>query len=350
MFIGFLVMVAYVPGVTGAALPTGWMAMWLVMPFLLLFHEIPRLTVVHWLGLTTLAYAVLSLLWFPNGLWGLMKLAAMASVFVYASSLNDIRPVLRGLALGLGVSAVVAVFQSLGISVVYSADIKPAGLFINSNALAEASALLALLLVSARMWVWLPVTAPGLICSSRAVMLGLIVAVLAWVWDRSRKAAVALATISAVALGIIIAYFPFGNQNSVNQRLDLWRDTIDGLTWRGWGIGSFDFLYPMFASHVNTMVGRPQFAHNDSLQLLFELGIGALPLLIMVLVLLGVKDDNRPAYACFLVISLFGFPTYLPVTGFLAALMAGRLSRAGSFIWNGGLDGRSAIRRRLAAL
>lgn len=349
MFIGFLVMVAYVPGVTGAALPTGWAAMWLVTPFLLLFHEIPRLTVVHWLGLMTLAYAVLSLLWFPNGLWGLMKLAAMTSVFVYASSLNDIRLVLRGLALGLGVSAIVVVFQAFGVPVVYSATIKPAGLFINSNALAEASALVLLLLIAARMWVWLPVAIPGLIYSSRAVMLGLIVAMLAWVWDRSRKAAIALVITSAVALGVVAAYFPFGFLSSVDQRLDLWRDTIDGLTWRGWGIGSFDFLYPMLASHVNTMESRPQYAHNDALQLLFELGIGALPLLVMALMLLGVKDDNRPAYACFLVISLFGFPSYLPVTGFLAAFLAGRLSRAGNFVWNGGFNGRLFVPRRLAA-
>jgi len=52
------------------------------MPFLLLFHEISRMTIVHWLGLATLVYATLSLFWFLNGLWGLMKLAAMASVIM----------------------------------------------------------------------------------------------------------------------------------------------------------------------------------------------------------------------------------------------------------------------------
>src|ERR1035438_6650643 len=131
-------MVMFVPPYIGAVLPTGWAVLYLAMP-VILWHTKIEPTPIHDMGLLFLLYAGLSLIWSPHGLFGFMQLCALASVFVWAYSLDNLRPVIIGLAIGLSVSAVLSVFQFFGIWLVY-VDTLPAGLFVNFNIFSEVSA------------------------------------------------------------------------------------------------------------------------------------------------------------------------------------------------------------------
>ncbi len=366
MWLGFAVMTAYIPGTIGGALPTGWVVLWLVMP-LLLFDCNPELTFAHWWGAAFLGCAALSLLWSPHGLLAMMQWLALGMVFVWASSLDDLRPVLKGLAAGLGVSALVFVAQWLGWHGVQSVE-GPAGLFVNPNLLAEASALMLILLVSFKLWPWLVVTVPGLATASRGALVALFVASMMWLWSQSRPAAVSV-FVGILLVGVLIVKYPSPVSNrvvgamtaesappagvagtlatarmeTVSQRFDLWRDMLNGMTWTGQGVGSFEYLYPKFAQRVDVFKVRPQHAHNDLLELMFEFGVGALPLLLLMTALLGVNDVERTILASFLAIAMFGFPLHVPVTGFIAAMVAGRLARHVLVVWPERVIWRSVV-------
>ncbi len=344
MLFALAVTVAYVPGLIGGALPTGWVILWLAAPLLMIEHRI-SMTPAHWLGLSFLCYAGLSLAWSPNGMLRFMQLLALGAVFAWASDLSDIRRVLKGLAIGLGVSGLVTLAQVAGYQPVSTAEGSEfAGLFVNRNVLAEVSALLAVLLIAHRMSSpWLAVTLPGLAMSSRTVLLALGAAAATALWYKSRRVAL------VVVLGavLVVAAMLASNVKSSNERVAVWQDTWQGLTWSGHGVGSFQYLYPKFATNVDTLVRRPQHAHNDLLELVFELGVGVIPLVLGVVLLLGVNDVNRAALVCFLVMATFSFPLNTPVTGFMAAVVAGQLSRRLGVVRLHGAGWRSALSVRV---
>ncbi len=344
MLLGFLVMVAYIPGLTGGTIPAGWVLLWLVMPFVLFGYQ-ASMTAVHWLGAAFLFYAGLSLAWSPSGLFGMMQLAALGAVFIWASCLEDIRPVLKGLATGLSVSALIALYQYYGWQIVPNVGI--AGLFFNPNLLAEASALLAILLVSYRMWPWLIATAPGLVGFSRASLVALVAVGVMWLWSRSRWAAFNLMAACGVVIGFITMMWS-ERLISVQQRFDLWRDTVGGLTWFGRGVGSYVYTFPEITERWNVTKARPDHVHNDLLEFAYEFGVGVLPLLIG-LTILVVRGDYAERYALVgvIAIAMFGFPFHSPVTGFIAALVAGQLSRHIGVVRTNGFGSRPVLSARV---
>src|SRR6266567_4989189 len=105
MFLGLAVPIAYIPLVTGTAIPTAWLLLTLALPFTL-FRKI-EMTPLHWLGLSALGWAAASLFWTENiydsseALW---YLSVLAMVFVLGASLATLRPVFVGLCIGLAIS------------------------------------------------------------------------------------------------------------------------------------------------------------------------------------------------------------------------------------------------------
>jgi len=327
MLLGIAIMTAYIPGVIGLVSITSWAVMWLVMPVLLLKCKI-KITLIHILGMAFLSYAALSLLWSPHGMLELMQLLALASVFVWGSTLKDLKSVTIGLSIGLALSSVLAIFQFLGIETfVYTYHgIKPSGLFVNPNVYSEISVMVLLLILINKLWWYIPVVIPGLMVSSRAVILGLGISLVVMVWSKSKV--ISISILSLFLLTCCVIFFKSEINDSIFVRLHVWQDMLAGFTIFGNGIGSFVYKFPEYNKHIDGSVTIFEFAHNDLLQLLFELGIGAIPLIIIVALLLMVKNEYRSALIFFIVISSFGFPLHMPVTAFMLALVAAQLAKS----------------------
>jgi hypothetical protein len=323
MLLGLAIMTAFIPNVVGAVSPTAWAIMWLIIPIYLLKCKI-EMTSIHWLGLLFLSYASLSLLWSPHGALDLLQWFALAGVFMWSASLKDIKAIVIGSVLGLIVSDVIAIF---GIDIFKLTD-KPAGLFVNSNVFAETSGMILILLLTYKLWRYLPVVIPGLLVSSRAVVLGLSMTFLVWAWRKSKVAAISISALGLVVVSVI------GHMSSIDARLGIWQDTISGLTLFGHGLGSFEYLFPLYSKHMDMSIMRPVEAHNDILQLIFELGIGVIPLLAIIFKLLKVNDTHVYAIIFFIVVGCFAFPLHMPITAFMVALVAGQLARNISYSSN----------------
>lgn len=342
MLFGFTVMTAFVPGVIGATVNTAWAVMWLVAPFLLLKCKI-NVTIIHILGLLFLSYAALTLLWAPHGLLELMQMLALASVFVWGYSLKDLRSVTIGLSIGLAISSTIAIMQYLKIDlpIVTALGGKPAGLFINSNIYAEVSGMILVLILINKLYWYIPVTFVGLTVTSRAVSIALGFSLAMFVWSKSKLLSVfiiisswliALKLSDAVVYGggkiaDTLADGVSANVSSLNVRLHMWYDMLVGFKIFGNGIGSFVYLFPEYNKHLDTSVTLAEYAHNDLLQLIFELGIGAIPLVLIATILLKVNDEYRNALTYFIIIGCFGFPLHIPATGFMVALVAAQLAK-----------------------
>ncbi len=274
-----------------------------------------------------LAWAAVSLLWSPDPYGGFNEVAhftVLTGAFVLGGNLVDVSPVMRGLSLGLTVSAVVCALRWLGVDLVTqnaASDI-PAGLFFNSNMLAELAA---------------PVLVWGIVARAKVGWLLGPAACFAFALDR----AAALSSIAALAIFKVPRWFwlfwPFlfpvlllvflimtevGPDRlwSLDERLSIWSSALSGLTVFGRGAGSFMALF------------QAEYAHNDLLQALFEFGVAALiPAAVLVYSLLRPQNDSaaRSAYLLLLLEGLVSFPLQLPASGVLTMLLAGSLCASG---------------------
>lgn len=327
-------MIAYIPGIVGASISTGWLLLLIICPILLLYCEFQ----IGW-GFAFICYATISLAWTEvlNIAWfHLLQLIVLALVFVIGQNIKDLTAIFKGLALGLGVSAVVCLFQWHGYNSVYSLSNAPAGLFINPNIFSEVSAVILVSLVVIKLYWWIPVTLPGLlIVHSRAAYVGLGVGLLFAVWKYNRYYAIAL----VVLIGLIASVLYKGgfDLSSVKERFNLWADTIQGFKFFGNGVGSYEALFPYYATHIDTEIARPRYAHNDLLQIIFEFGIGSL---LFLMALFNVFKTRKPEIIIVLTIgaiSLFTYPLHLPVPAFIAFLVAGFVTgnhATDGVVWN----------------
>ncbi len=315
MWLGIIVSTIQIPGWIGAVIPTAWVALFVIVSWLLFRYKI-EITLAHILGSLFLFYAGLSLLWAPNfniAFFEYCKLLVLGGVFCIGSCLQDLRSIYKGLAIGLGISATIGLAQYLfdwqGIFTLYHNI--AVGLFINNDLLCEFSAVMLVVLVFSRLWFWIPVTLPGLLLNhSRAAILGLTVGLCMWAWSKSK-----ILVICILVVCVIGFYFKVNAFNSAYDRLIIWIDTARNLTIFGHGIGSFDLLYPSFAT-MDTSIARPMDAHNDWLQLIFDLGIG-------VLFIVPVFIKKNIVLVSVATIALFDFPLHVPVIAFIWALVAG---------------------------
>lgn len=318
-WLGLITSVAFVPGYIGATIPTNWVVLSMLLP-LALWREV-ALTPLHWVLFAFLAYAFLSLLWtvhLLNSLWQLWLLSIFALAFYLGSSLGSLRSIYSGLAVGLSISSSIAIFQALGFNPVLSSTTgNPAGLLFNPVVLGISIALLAVALVTERMWLYLPALAPGLyLANSRGAYLVLFGGLIA----TKVRNPIYLATLAAGAF----IYFTWSLSPSDTERMMIWRAAYTNLTPFGNGPGSF--LSVWFQRGPGHFL-HPEYVHNDFLQFVFEYGVGAILLLT---VLAGcasrIAAPEWPVFAAFLLAACFFFPFVTPIPCFLGALCAGRLA------------------------
>ena len=122
-----------------------------------------------------------------------------------------------------------------------------------------------------------------------------------------------------------------GSHASNAERLNIWQDTLDGLTFWGHGLGSYWDMFPHFASRIDVLVPiqtRPDHAHNDLLELIFETGaIGGLLALAIVATVFSSSSPERYIVICVFVMAFVGFSLHLPATLGMAAFALGRINR-----------------------
>lgn len=327
--LGLILCIAYWPYINGAATAPRWMVIAACVPLLLFLVPRVEITRAHVVGFLFVAWSLLTLTWtatWYDSVDAAWKLVLLVGCFALGSALSDLRPLYRGMAIGIGISSILVLTDALGLFSVPKHH-GLAGLFVNSLFLAEIAALV---LVGAFAnflpWPYLVAVAPSVfLTGGRAPLLAIGVVFVARLWRTSRDAA--LATIAVLCIGAMIAIVL--RPDSVFERLDIWSDTLRGLSAFGHGLGSFAGLFPQYARLVDASANRFENPHNEFLQIAFETGIPGLVLaLAFCWLILKTESPERYVFIAFVVEACFAFPNHLPCTAFLAALVAGHAARA----------------------
>mgnify|MGYP001598570631 CR=1 FL=1 len=340
--LGFLIVVAYIPGWTGAAIPSSYFALMIILPILLWLRDI-EITSNHLFGGLFVLYAGISVLWSISVSIGffafLHQVLVLGLVFCLGSTLlyDDLKRVIIGLAAGLSISAILAIQQWISfkfgyVNFVFANHTVIAGLFVNSNVLCEISAIMLIALLVFKLYWWIPIALPGILfVHSRAAILGLLICALIYIAKISKLGVFILICLAGLIGFVTYGYF---NSASIYERIDLWTDTLRGLTVFGSGAGSYELRFPMHALAIDTSIARPRYAHNDFLHLIYEYGIAVCLLIPIILNVLKVNKDEKYIFICFGTISLFSFPLFSPVSAFVGILVAGYLTRYYAPGWN----------------
>jgi hypothetical protein len=312
-----LLAIAYIPGLTGATIATQWPLLFALLP-LALWRK-GEWTWTHTAGALFIAYSIISLAWSPNrydGVWGLMMIAVWALSFHLGTTLPSLLPVWRGLAMGLGVSSLIAILQWWGYNAVLSAPGQNAGLLYST---AASGAIAAIVIVGLYchgllwgLWWWvLPVLPLLALSGQRLPFLAIFLAT-----SRNWK----FITVFAIAASVVVLLWP---SQSDLIRFAIWRAAVSELTWFGMGPNSFINLW---ISLPDGYAHHPEYAHNDYLQFVFEAGIfSLLPLAVMAAALLRTDSVDWPAFVVFAVLCGGYFPLHSPLTAFVGPLLAGHL-------------------------
>jgi hypothetical protein len=354
----FLVAVTYIPGVPSATLVGRWWVM--AIGAALLLYRTPRLclTSAHWVGATLLLWCVASVLWSWSRwdtLGGLVHLLVLAGVFCVAAEREGLLSGMVAFGLGLVPSAAIAVGQQLGWQPVLNISDHPVGLFLSKNAATEAALPVLVWLVTSifetRMRDWSPERVTGMVLLLPPVMLiallpqaketwlmmfgAVFAVVLYWARECDRRefgggghytAGVLCIVVGLVILVVVVAAtWPEESTWTFNERLAIWQVTL-AAWWLspvlGYGFGTFPAL-------LNGL----EYAHNDYLQFLFEIGPVGLALVVafFITVLVPWRHDlaSKVGLASLLVSALVWWPLQSPASGFLVALLAGDLVGAG---------------------
>ncbi len=324
-WLGAVVSLCYVPGLTGAYIATQWPVLAVLLSFGLLCRG--PFTVFHAAGLLFVAYAVARLPFSPApyaSVFGLWLIIIMGLSVWFGTISTNVRGLYAGLAAGASVSSLVAIFQYFGWESVGTVSLHPPGLYVNSVQQGAVLALVAIALISEQMWRWLPGLTPGIfIAHSRGAWIALFVGILGcyirrlWVFG---------------IVGVIGTFYlltPISGDDA--QRLAIWHLAWSNLKWFGWGPGIF-YTIAMFQNGAYSFY--PEYAHNDVLQLAFEYGMGALlPATVVGYAFWRTDVKEWPIVLAFVTAGCYSMPLFMPITSFLALVAVGRVLRVH------GLDG-----------
>jgi hypothetical protein len=310
-FLGFVLTIAVHPWLIGGFVTLRWLVLLGAVPALMAMQE--RGVRLGWEWTIVLAWGAASLLWAPNAALGADKLLHLAILFLLFN-LGGSRDLAQGMCWGMIVNALVCVIQLFGYwpgpSIIHSV---PGGLYLNRNMMAEIAGPLAVWAVAQRQWKWsIGPVACMILAPDRAAIVAVGVLIAAW---RKRWA-----WLSLIALGIGFAALTyFKGIESFGERAIIWRHAWEEISLWGNGLGAFRVNWP----HL-------EYVHCDPMEFVYELGIGALPL--VWLVWRGFRGDGalatKLAFAALLVESLFSFPFQLPSSAALGASLLGDLYRA----------------------
>lgn len=249
----------------------------------------------------------------------------------------DMRNVAIGVGLGMCANSVAVLFQAVGWHFGNEVSVDP-GLFFNRNWAAVIAAPAFVLVVGYRLW-WIAIGIfPTLLLGSRTAAVAIAVAALVGLWKRSPFVAM-MGCLACLLLAAVLTHT--GGMASIDYRLNVWRDILPVLTFWGHGLGSFLPDFPQYQVHTNALSIRFAQAHNDYLQLLFELGIGGV-VAVAILVRQISASPRSPAYyalIAFMMESCFDFPLYQPVAGALLVVVAGNVFDGRCVLWDDLLGG-----------
>lgn len=322
--LGFLSCAAVWPGIAGLSTTPKWAVIALLVPFLLWDKFRPSL-----LLLLFLTYASVSLFWAPPYAWGSLYQWVLFGGLVAIGAVHDLKRFYVGAAWGLSISSVLCIADWFGYNVHYEwgfgAWVQPySGTFYSPNFLCEPAVLIVVGLIAHGYWRTALLPMPAIMLAhSRGALLAGAVALGLMLWDQNKWLAAGL--FGCVLAGSVALQAAGYRIESNADRLRLYQDTVLALTVRGHGVGSFHNEFPKYASTFR-VDSRPDQAHNDVLQLLFEFGVGALPFLLLLLVAwFGESNPERMVLAALLTESLYAFPLFLPTTFVVGALVIGHL-------------------------
>ena len=340
--LGFGLAVAFVPQAYADVNVGRWAVAWVAIA--LLVWLIPS---VRWnlAGSALLVLALASFAWAPeplNALHEFMRMCLVAAAFVVGRA-GCTENIFEGAAWGMIVNSGLAIAQTLGWQPVMEVSTAmPAGLFGNRDFMAEAALLVIIPLVWNRRWYMAVAVLPALLLPmDRTVFAagGMVTALMVWKLSRTVTIiAVSAACIGALAITLLPAKF-----HSAQERIDLWKDTLDGTTFLGRGVGQFYNTFPEAATRQAIERIRSDHAHNDWLELSYELGFVGIFLgaVFSASVLLGPSGWEKAAFLAFCVIGCFAFPLHNPATGILGLAAAGGVYRRRDLV-RGSLTGRTA--------
>lgn len=337
--LSFLAAAAFIPGLAGAGYVARWAVVLIGIGAALCWTRI-RVGPAHLIGTAFLAWAALSIRWtvVPDDGWNeLICLGAVTGgAFVLAHERSDVAGVCRWMGLGLWLSSAIGIAQWLGYHPVVDipALIRPAGLFVNPNLMAEVAVPVAIGLVATRQWwVLVGVLPAALLPQSRGPLLAAAaVALWAGVTYRPRVALAVAPLIGLVAFWLAPAKWV--DVGSLHEHLSMWTDTLRAFTFWGHGLGSFYVEFPRYAVDTATNYVRPDHAHNDFLELAFELGVPgiAFGMAFLVCVLASGSEAEGMVLGALLVEACFAFPFHEPATTFLLGAVAGCAARHGHLV------------------
>lgn len=310
----FFLSVCYIPVFYSGSTTVRQVYLALTTPILVWLFKPNKFTSLHLIGLIFLIWCSISLFWSFNLLDSIDSLIywlILAYVFILGSKVENIAPIFIGLALGLSLN----IFNL------------PTGLFVNQNVLAETSLLVIIGLIIYQQWWFIPILSINIIVpSSRGVFVAALITLLVWLWNKSKLASLGI-LISLFGISSVLYYFNY-KLGSAIERLHLWNDTFNGVTFLGQGVGTYHSAYPYFAELIDTFKYRPKQAHNDYLQVLFELGLpGLMMMLGFIYLTMKINKNEKYILIAFLIMACFSFPLYMPVSAFIFAIVAGHMSR-----------------------
>ena len=334
IWLSLLVSVAFVPGWTGAAIPTNWVAMSFVLPWMV--WKGVKMTPFHWLGLAFLGYAFASVAWAPDrfdAVWELWHWTMFGLCFVLGAQTKDLRGFWKGLAIGCGVSSAIAVVQWWGGAdwqIIPTANWgKPPGLFFNDAVAGAVAAMTLVGLATELMWAWALLPLPLLLLSHSRGAWVAVLGTYAWMifnglYGWTRWVYVCLLLIPAT----VAIYYYHGPSDGI--RLEIWQAMATHLVPFGHGVGSSLSLYTV----ISNQLFHIEHAHNDYLNLAYEFGLGAIPLTILAWLLVENREATSwPPFACGLILCLYYWTLESPVTGFVFCVVAGRVAGDLDMAW-----------------
>ncbi len=337
-FVFFILTVAVLPGLPSGALVARWGLLAITCAVLLFRCQL------SWGALALLAYLAVMGWITPVGFEALnlyCHLVILVILYCYAKGMPDLRKVAIGCGVGMAINSAIMVAQHFN-GLWWIPQLTPdGGLFFNHNMAGEAAGMILALAVGYRLWWIIPGILPSLYFGARSALLGLGVAAFLWAWQRSK--ALALGPLLATPLIIYVVHPEYitaslagwaGPFTTLFGRLGTWNDAIHGFTLVGQGFGSWIVNFPLYQRFTSPLEIRWENAHNDPIQIIFELGLIGGILCVAFVYRLAISRRKPEFYALvvFLVEGFFGFPLYVPVTAALAAVCAGHLFADGRYL------------------
>lgn len=311
--LGLATTVAFLPGIVNVSTAPRWAVLATLIPICLLLGRREAARAGWWI--TIFLACALTLAWTPDALDAvdnLVHVAILLAAFHLGATTKSLRPVWGGIEIGICFCAGFVLLQLLGWEGLPQ-TVKPGGLFMNKNMMAEAAMVAAITALIAGSFITLAAATFVLAATfSKAAIGATLVACALWLAPKYPR--IARGMIAAIVLALV-AFFAFGWPSAV-VRMELWKEMLGNLALFGHGLGSFS-------------VARPDafFAHSEPLQLVYELGLLALPILAVLIYALGEHEHQTERLVLVAVVatSTLSFPLHLPLTAFAAALAAGHL-------------------------